>query len=224
MDIVELIDNISKILIYFLPGRIFLSVFSYFLKKQVADSYYVVSISISYLFVSIYRMIFNTNGGNEEAGIVLLSSIVLAMLLGTFCKSKKFEKLHVFVTNRSIHRSVLDDIIDPKYNTYVKLYISSDEVIYYGLYKGHEDHEGDNYILITDYDVKDYNGNKKVDYTDDRSCWATINTKDISRIEVFYNAKSEKAIKIINKWFVYFSPVRQLTQFPKWNAEWLWVW
>ncbi len=86
-----------------------------------------------------------------------------------------------------------------EYDVFIKLYVAKDEVIYYGLYKSKEDKDENIYVLITDYDVKDYKGTTLYDYTNDRTCWAMINTKDITRVEIFYDKNSDKSKKIIGK-------------------------
>ncbi len=196
MDLTTLINNISNILLYILPGTIFLGILSYITNKKIKDNYYILSLCISYSLLTLVRFVIKNPSNFHEAGSVLLLAIILSLLLGVLCNQKWFNALNIKITNRSVTKSIWDEIKD-EYNTFIKIYIPSDQVVYYGLFKGYEDKEENNYLLITEYDIKDYNGNLIKDYTEDRTCWATINSKDISRVEIFYVERSEKAKKII---------------------------
>lgn len=194
MTISEIIANVSNILVYFLPGRIFIFVFSYLLEVKMKDSYYIPSVCISYIILSVVRLFEFDISTNLETGIVVVLAIVLSAILGLIVNSKPFERLHIFLTRRSMSNSMWDEIMDDR-DTFIKVFIPTDKVTYYGLYKGHEGKEDNNYILITDYEITDYNGVIIKDFSKDRACWATLSTKDISRVEVFYTDESKKATK-----------------------------
>ena len=109
--------------------------------------------------------------------------------------SKKSIKLKQdVITSYSIHYTKL---YEDDRNVYLKLFIPGDNVYYYGLYKGHEEKVNDLYVLITDYEVRDYSDNLIADYTGNRTRWATINTKNISRVEIIYSKYSERNKKVI---------------------------
>ena len=68
----------------------------------------------------------------------------------------------------------------------------SEKVIYYGSIVDYEEKDGDCFILLNNYDLKDYEYNPILKYTSKNENCVAINTKNISRFEIFYNKDSEK--------------------------------
>lgn len=205
MDVVKLISNIPSIIVYIAPGMIFLTLFEFItnLKSKKENTYFVWSIAISFIIVSLLKFFTGLKDIVPIAGFSIIISIVVAIISGYICIQTKFQKFIVWSgINKTIHDSIWDEIIDD-YDVYLKLYIPSDKVYYYGLYKGHDEKDDNPYVLLTDYEVRDYQGNILQDgetlrsYNNNRTRWATINVKDVSSVEIIYSERSERNKKIV---------------------------
>jgi len=196
--LIKLIEKLPEIFIYVVPGIIFLETHNYMCnKKTKIDNIFIMfSVFISFIIISIVKP-FVIEGIWKLALIVIIISFISSILLALFYRNKLFTCALSFIgINKTIHNSMWDEIMD-EYDVFIKLHISTDKVVYHGLYKGHEDKDENLYVLITDYDVKSYDGKDIHDYSEDRQRWAIINTKDISRVEIKYSEKSDRNKKII---------------------------
>lgn len=197
-EVLKLIDSTIIIFTYVVPGIVFLKVFSYICNKRLQSEYYfvVTGILISFLIVSAVK-IYIPNDTNLIAVWSNIVACITSFVASLFCKSKHFTSLlQMLNINKTIHDSMWDEIMD-EYDVFIKVFIPCDQVMYYGLYKGHEPKCDNAYILLTDYEIRDYNNITLKDYSADRTRWAIINTKDISRVELIYSDKSERSKKNI---------------------------
>ncbi len=199
-EVLEIINSVIIIFTYVVPGIVFLKVFSYICNKKLqSESYLVVTgILISFLLVSLVK-IYIPNNSNLLAVWSNIAAVISAFIISMFCKSKYFPRaLLVLKINRTIHDSMWDEIMD-EHDVFIKVYIPSDQVMYYGMYKGHEPKDDSTYILITDYEIRDYDNKVIKDNSKDRTRWAIINTKDISRVDLIYSDKSIRSKKNTKK-------------------------
>ncbi len=196
MDILKIIENISTVILYIAPGMIFFSIFEFITNKKCKDNtYFIWSIVLSFGIVSIMKLICHATDTIIITGFTIIVSIILPILVGYLVIHSAFQRFLVWSgINKTIHHSIWDDIIDD-YDVFLKIYIPVDKVYYYGLYKGHENKFENVYIILTDYEIRDYSSTLLRDYSSDRTRWVTINSKDISRVEIVYSEKSNKSQK-----------------------------
>ena len=99
MDVVKIIENISAIMQYFVPGYLFLIIFrfvTYDSRKQEIQITILASVVLSYLFVNVGLFIVSRWDGlliNVQL-ITVAIAVVMALILGLlFTKAQWFEKL-----------------------------------------------------------------------------------------------------------------------------------
>jgi len=197
-EIIKFINSLPVVFVYIIPGVIFIKIHCWICCKKIyRDNHLVFSgIIISFVFVSILNL-FIKNNYVLLSSASIISAIIVSIAFSFIYKSKVFEKvIQKIGINKTVNISMWDEIMDDR-NVYLKLFIPGDNVYYYGLYKGHEEKVNDLYVLITDYEVRDYSDNLIADYTGNRTRWATINTKNISRVEIIYSKYSERNKKVI---------------------------
>lgn len=107
--------------------------------------------------------------------------------------SSKFEKLLDFLhINKTVKEYFWTDIIDHDKGTYVQIYIPSENLVYHGMVGRHEEKDGDIYLALRNYLVKDYDNNVIEDYRDNDQEWVMIKTSAVSRIELTFSPDSVK--------------------------------
>lgn len=190
------IEKLPNLFIYVIPGFIFLKIHDFICsKKNQGDSqYFISSVSISFVITTFAKLLVEDDKW-LLAFYTITASIILSIIFSLIYKSKPFnELLAMLKTNKTVHASMWEEIKDI-YDVFIKVFIPNDQVIYYGLYKGNEEKDDDLYILMTDYEVRKYDGKVVNDYSDDRTRWVIINTKDINRVEIIYSSNSDRSTR-----------------------------
>lgn len=110
---------------------------------------------------------------------------VLIVIFGVFIYESKFiKKIFVFLNNKSLSDNILNDVIDYKNGTTLR--IVCDDAIYTGRLVGHEENEKDSLYLLKDYIVEENDGSycsKDMTY----KSTVAINISKAKRIELYYN-------------------------------------
>ena len=116
MSIEELIKIIPEIIIYFVPGYVFLGIFCFLTSKKIKEieNLFVRSVVISYLFVVIANLICAVARIDLIYSIYfsLLLSIVLSFLCVKVYFSNAYKKVFCKIANTSGHSSIWEDLID----------------------------------------------------------------------------------------------------------------
>lgn len=200
LDINTIINILPEIIIYVVPGFLFLSVHNFICAKQKEETnnLLIKSIVISYIFINIMKFIELVFKYKFEDDLFSLITILLSILssyyISRLYNSNVFDKiLALLIINKSVHDDIWNDIIDVKHGMYMEVYLPNEKVSYYGQFRNSESKKDNKYIVISNYELKDYNGNIICDFEHDYSKCVMINTKDISRFEICYNIESYKA-------------------------------
>ena len=161
-NIAVLIDQIPRILKYFIPGYLFLGIF-YFLsgKKKFSEKHlYLQSVVISFVLITILETIFILLNYSYNTSyflfLVILMSIITSYILFRVNESESFErvlkKLKIFSSTRN---SIWDDYIDSN-GTYVTFFLDGIDLKYEGSIASYDcDNLRSDYLVIADYVVKD---------------------------------------------------------------------
>lgn len=209
-DILNIIDILPKLIIYFLPGFVFIKAIQYQFpsKKEENKSAYIYYIVLSFILISIGRIGSKKFLGYEDIytseftiGIMILS-IGLGYLIGQFLKSEKsidiLRKLNIYRTNSS---SIFADIKDAGNGTWIKVYLNNEDIVYSGALKEFENsYDYDNtFIILSEY-ISYVSKKSKLDKrllveNREKTKWVAIRVKDISRIEIEYYEKSKKVTR-----------------------------
>lgn len=214
-EILEIVDILPKLLIYFLPGVLFIKTVEYQLSITRAESkfIFVYYILVSYIFINCGELIskfrygyFDIYTSEFTFGTIILS-IIVGYVTGLFLKSdislEVLRFLRIYRTNSS---SIFADIKDIELGTWIKVYLNDDKIVYSGAFREYENSSNyDNtFILLSHYISYSYNKYDKTDiseymFVDERknTQWVAIKIKNINRIEIDYaeNSKKLKGIK-----------------------------
>ncbi|WP_271814197.1 hypothetical protein [Clostridium beijerinckii] len=214
-EILEIVEILPKLLIYFLPGVLFIKIVEYLLSITRSESkfMFVYYILVSYMFINFGELIskfrygyFDIYSSEFTLGTVILS-IVLGYVTGSFLKNdislNVLRFLRIYRTNST---SIFADIKDVELGTWIKVYLNDDKLVYSGAFREYEDSSNyDNtFILLSHYISYSYNKYDKTDISENilvderrKTQWVAIKVKNINRIEIDYaeNSKKLKGIK-----------------------------
>jgi len=182
----KIIEVIPDILIYFAPGFIFLTLRNYHISNDMQKDKYVTlkSIVISFLLIKIINIKLPTDYYLFPY-IVLGVSIIMSILYVRFdLETKLLEKLKF---SKSTNKDYMQDIIDIDNGAWVYLYLFKENVIYYGklVYYENTVDGKDRNIVLSNFSSMSYEGELIVNHEDDDNWQVILNTKEISRIEIY---------------------------------------
>lgn len=193
-----IIEFLPHIVLYVVPGYIFLWVYAFMFSKNIEEDKHAIvkSIVLSFFIITLFRsMGFEV----DFSPWIVLSLIVVAMLGGfLYCKVCSCNKIYrLFMRtgiNKSLHGNMWNDLVDLEHGLWLRVYLSNEKVIYLGKLKRYEETTTDKTLLIlSSFITYKYNSDEMENYKDSPEKMVAINTKDISRIELFYDKKSKKA-------------------------------
>lgn len=209
-EITKLINILPNVIIYIVPGFIFIQVYNYIMNLKGKDlkSYLMEYILSSYLIIITIKFVcfifdydFNTYDNINQI-VICIISLFLSYIIAIFLKSEAWIIFMNFVyVNRSNSSNIFNDIIDNDLGTWVRVYIASEKLIYDGAfikfeYKGSYQ---ESFIVLADYITYKYgDGNVDNDWlkeNSDKLEHVAIKVSDINRIEATYSENSKKLIK-----------------------------
>lgn len=180
----------------FLPGFIFICIFSKLFDKQLDISLIIIwSLFISYLFTIFYSVvhtfIYTTYNFNEELkSIIYISTgVALPFVVQWICTRKLFKEFLLKVFHQTVNKNIFDDIIDYNRKTMVKVFIKDTNSFYLGTFSLFGENRGNTFISLIDYALLDATTCKVIYKQNGASIIFNIN--DIDRIEFMYEEKSE---------------------------------
>lgn len=209
-EISKLINVLPNIIIYIVPGFIFIQTYNYILNlkgKELKNSLldYILS---SFLIITLIQFIYHKLNysfdiyGNTNKVIICIISLFSSYFTTMFLKSEIWIFFMKFIcVNRSNSSNIFNDIIDHEYGTWVRVYLTSEKIIYDGAfikfeYKGSYQ---DSFVILADYKTYRY-GESHIDddWFQEQSSelqHVAIKVSDINRIEATYSERSKKVIK-----------------------------
>ena len=199
---------IPELVNLFLPGFIFMTIYSWFINKELDISTVVMwSLFISTLIKTFYSAVH---------GVILTSydindylKVLIYVITGTFLpfiiifiKNSKLISFILFkADNKSINSDIFDDIIDYHKNTLLQIYLKNSNVMYIGTFKLREEKGLDSYIVLINYASLDKNTKEVIFNPTDNGLQSAvaINLRDIERIELSYEHDSDAWKWLIGK-------------------------
>lgn len=193
--LITIIDNIPKILQYFVSGIIFIMIVRTFSIKKFAENYTIIfSCVISYLFVSlvetINRLTLNVNVLKEPiviSGISVVLAIILAFIFAGVFNSEWFKKITIRLFHKTLYDDIWQDVFDFKNGTNLKIFMKNKTYYIVGHYKYNEEKGNDSWMALSAYGKYDSHNNKPIGmcYHDNENVIITIRINDVETIEVF---------------------------------------
>lgn len=195
----QLIDLLPQIIIYFLPGYVFIYFKNYLFSNDINDDDNIIikSIISSYIIINIFLFITNisrikVNSVKDIVGndFMILVIICFAFLLGyLYFIIVKSERWHTIIQNIGINKTtystIWEDIIDSNIGPHVRIYLDDYNIFYQGKINIIEDNGKDNYFISLSNFIKYKNGKMIESYEYDDNKIVVINTNKITRYEIF---------------------------------------
>lgn len=182
-DILEIMNNITILLKYFIPGAICIKLFSFlYYKAENDDCEYFIFKSIILSGIIVYPLETIYTQWNDFALfatsviIGVLICYIISKILGSDYMQKFLQKLHI----RKTTRSFWDDVIDLENGSYAEVKVKEDDNLYLGYVEYLEEKmEGDIYMSISGLTIKTKNGDK---FNQDANVRLIINTANVERL------------------------------------------
>lgn len=185
-------EILPQIIIYIVVGYIFIKIFSFVaLKKNSSDIEHALtsSLVVGYTYCYIVNLL-PISHSNEVVNLFsIVSSCIVAYLLGMCVNNKKFVKILDFLKIRDTGNVYYwDDIMD---NTYpMKIKIVYDDLSYEGMLHNYESYSNSPHVVLSSYVVLDNKGNKLYDYISNNSKTVILNTENAKCVEITYADES----------------------------------
>lgn len=126
-----LIENLPLIMVYFVPGYIFLCMFCFFTSKKIKEieNLFVRSVVISYIFVVIANLLCTLLKFNSkyEIYIALSLSVITSFISVRIYFSKIYKNFMSKFGNISGHTSIWEDLFDRKKGAKIRGYVKYKE-------------------------------------------------------------------------------------------------
>lgn len=197
-EITTLINSIPKILLYFIPGYLTLTIFSYLTTRKFQNNIlFILSCALSYTYLPALKFIrFCVSkckpipkGLYIDIGIVITVGIVLALLFSWIYTSKIFSRILVKIFNKTPNDSIWKDIIDLKKGTNLKIYIKDSEYYVIGHFDTIEENGDLSWIAISAFAKYDVETNEpykeEPSFLNNTLCKYVVRLSDIKHIELF---------------------------------------
>lgn len=193
--IIALIDRIPDILVYVVPGFVFVKIYSFIKFKDECEEQnkteFVVlkSIAISYIFKSVWDFAYTSfdleNPLYYSVYLVtmLVSSVLLSYIFYVVGSSELIGKLlNKLKIRRTTNDNIWVDII--KDGTCLRVFSNDGKKSYYGFCDICELHSREPIVVLSRYRILDNQDNVIFDGTDNKSSRMILNLKDFEIIEV----------------------------------------
>lgn len=200
----EFISVIPLLIIYILPGYVFISIKDFIInKKKSEDKNFVLKcIVISYIIINFEILILDcfkisvNISSPKNIVCTFCFSILVGYLYSILSQSEFSNKLlKRFKITRSLKTDIVTDIVDFELGMWVRVFLSSEQVIYIGQLRNFEKVSDNNYdIVLSNFILCGYSGEVFIDNQKDNKEWVFINVKDNYRIELVYDPRSRKII------------------------------
>ena len=183
MDILAIVDSMTILLKYFIPGAICIKLFSFlYYRTEISDCDYFVFKSIILSGIIIYPLETVYTQWNDfalfTASIIIgvLMCLVISKILESDCMQEFLQKLHI----RKTSRCFWDDVIDLKNGSYAEVKVKDDSNLYLGYVEYYEEKmEGDIYISISGLTIRTNTGEK---CSQDSNVRLIFNTANVERL------------------------------------------
>lgn len=207
LKIKDVISVLPLLIIYILPGYIFISVTNFVINKKQETSNNIVlkSIALSYIIINIESLILIKLPYAKEMDIsdprtiiiTVFVAFIASYIYSRFIISESCDKtLKMLKINRSFKTDALGAIVDFKIGMWVRVFLTTDQIIYQGIIRRFEQitDDGDYFIVLSNFSLYNYKGKELDNNETDNTKWVAINLKDNYRIELYYSPDSEKII------------------------------
>lgn len=201
----DVISVLPLLIIYVLPGYVFISIVNFIVNKKDKEDKNLIlkSLIISYIVVNIEKLLFEFIGIQfdiSSAGSIIFSFVFTIVIAYIYSMIADKESSNIILKKLKIARSfksdIIADITDFELGMWIKVFVSSEKVIYVGKLRRFEQTTDTSYtIVLSNFILYKYSGGDAlVNYYDDDTEWVMLSLKDNYRIELVFNPASKKII------------------------------
>lgn len=200
-DLRIIIESLPTIILYVVPGYLFLWVYSFKLSQEIGKDRYLLlkSIVISYLIIipiDTVGKVCHLISSDSYSGkiLVMVIAVVTGYLFSSFVASYSFTNLLKRIRiYRTIHSNIWNDVADDDHGVWIIAYMPEEKLIYKGaIIKYEEKTDTENiYLLLGNYTLLNYDGEVIQSFEDRHNRCVLINTRNVSRIELEYHPQSK---------------------------------
>ncbi|BAE47819.1 hypothetical protein G8S49_05890 [Clostridium botulinum C] len=202
LKIKDLISILPILIIYILPGYVFISIKDFIVNKKkeedknlilkcIVISYII--INFEYLISSLFKKVIDVSSPKSII-LTLIFSIVISYICSIFIQSELSSKaLKKIKISRSLKTDIMSEIVDFESGMWIKVFLSTEQLIYLGKLRRFEKIGENSYnIVLSNFILYNYSGDELLNNEDFITEWVFINVKENYRIELSYNENSKK--------------------------------
>jgi len=204
LKIKDIISILPLLIIYILPGYSFINVVNFIInKKQVDDKNILIkSLVISYIIINSETLLLHMRSIkldiSSSGGVIFTFcfSIIIAYLYSMIVQGEIGNMILKWLKiTRSLKTDILNDLVDFELGMWIKIFLSSEQVIYVGKLRRFELITDTSYsIVLSNFILYNYSGDELVNNSTLDTEWVAVSVKDNYRIELVYMSKSKKII------------------------------
>ncbi|MFT5871278.1 MAG: hypothetical protein ACI8WT_000196 [Clostridium sp.] len=205
LKIKDIITVLPLLIIYILPGYIFISIKDFILYKKQRDDKNIVlkSIVISYVIINFEKLVVlcvHKSNMDISSSKSIMSTFFISIIIGyvysmmsqSDIASCCLKKLNITTSMKS---DMLTNIIDFKLGMWIRVFLNSEQVVYMGKIRKFEKIADSSYhIVLSNFMLYGYSGEEFVNNGGLNTRWVAISVKDNFRIELMYEPASKKII------------------------------
>lgn len=190
------VENISSILQYFVPGYLAITVLCFAMSKKITtQNMLITSCVISYTLLTVvslirirlFRQIPDTVLVNS--GISILIGVVSAGFISCLLQRKWFQKITVRLFHKTFHDDIWRDVFDLENGSNLKVYLKEQDYYLIGHLKNYEEKGNDSWLALKAFAKfdKETNLNYKNEpsYLEENTVIITVRLADVEHIEIF---------------------------------------
>lgn len=196
-EITNLIIALPSLLTYIVPGYTILKVLGIVTSKESESSNITLlkSIVVSYIYIYLLDIIGIDVLANKWLNLAMLFfSPLIGYLIGITLRSTWWNNFISSLGSPTIHSSFWTSIVDREHGIWLKVYLGNEKLYYEGeLVRLEESQKKDNiHLVLRKFVLYAYSDDVVNDHSTERNVFVVINTRDITRVEVFYHPESKQ--------------------------------
>ncbi|HBV97994.1 MAG: hypothetical protein JL50_01205 [Peptococcaceae bacterium BICA1-7] len=188
-------------IMYLVPGYLLLWIMGFMLSIKIdKDSNMIIkSIVISYILINVGNLLVGQNvlvSLISKIG-VMASALIIGFIAAKIVLSGFFASILKRIgVSKSIHKNFFNDIVDLEYGLCVMVYLPNERMIYKGEIRKYEESDDPKnaFILLAGFVQYNYDGEVLMNCENEHNQRILLNTKDISRMELYYHPKSKRIL------------------------------
>jgi len=199
-SIAILVEQIPVLFMYIVPGYLVLWIMGFMFSRDLNKDTNLIlkSIVLSYLLITAGNC-FGDISAPIPRIVIILIAVAVGFILSKAILSDNFIKILRWLgIKKSVRGNIFNDIIDVELGLWATVFIPNDKTIIKGMIKRYEEREDTNnsYLILSNYKQFSYTnkGTPIIDHAKENRFQIMINTRDISRMELYYHPESQKIV------------------------------